>query len=91
MANSGGKTLFKAMDMGCDTAKHVFDEYIGYLAAGIDILVSVLDPELILIAGGISRENEKIIKPLSERIGGAVPIKVAELKSDAGIIGAALL
>lgn len=86
-----GKTLFKAMDMGCDTAKHVFDEYIGYLAAGIDILVSVLDPELILIAGGISRENEKIIKPLSERIGGAVPIKVAELKSDAGIIGAALL
>ena len=55
------------------------------------MFISVLDPELILIAGGISRENEKIIKPLSERIGGAVPIKVAELKSDAGIIGAALL
>lgn len=86
-----GKTLFKAMDMGCDTAKYVFDEYIGYLAAGFDILVSVLDPELILIAGGIPHENEKIIKPLSERICGSVPIKAAELKSDAGIIGAALL
>lgn len=86
-----GKTLFKAMDMGCDTAKHVFDEYIGYLAYGLDILVSVLDPELILIAGGISRENEKIIKPLSERMSATVPVKTAELRGDAGILGAALL
>lgn len=76
------------MDEGCDTARQVFDKYIEYLAIGFNNLISIFDPECILIAGGISNQNEKLLDPLKKLI----PfdnIRIAKLKNDGGIIGAA--
>lgn len=84
-----GRTVFIAMDKGSKTAQEVYDSYIDYLAMGIENLISIFDPELILIAGGISKENERLLNPLKERLKPFDRIEIAALKNDAGIIGAA--
>ena len=84
-----GRTVFTAMDRGSKTAKEVYDSYIEYIAMGLENLTSIFDPELILIAGGISKENERLLNPLKEKLKPYTSIKIAALKNDAGIIGAA--
>lgn len=86
-----GKTVFEALDQGCPVAQEVFDQYIDYLANGIQSLSHILDPQLILLAGGISNEKERLVKPLVARLSNCAPIRIATLKNDAGIIGAASL
>ncbi len=77
------------MDKGSKTAQKVYDSYIDYLAMGLENLINIFDPELILIAGGISKENERLLNPLKERLRPFDRIEIAILKNDAGIIGAA--
>ena len=86
-----GKTLFKALNKNCPVAEAVFDKFVGYVAAGIISLVNVLDTEQVLLAGGLSNEGERILKPLLEKIAPIDCVSVAQLKSDAGVIGAAAL
>lgn len=84
-----GRTVFDAIDKGSQTAKEVYDKYIDYLAMGLENLINIFDPELILIAGGISKENEHLLTPLKQKLKPFDRIEIAKLKNDAGIIGAA--
>lgn len=86
-----GMTVFEAMDRGCPVAEAVFDRYLDYLASGIMNLINLFSPELVLISGGISNAGDKLIKPLSAKISSDVPVRIAALKNDAGIIGAAAM
>jgi polyphosphate glucokinase len=47
----------------------------------------VLNPDLLIVGGGVSRKHEKFLPKLSLR----TPIVPAELRNDAGIVGAAVL
>jgi len=87
----GGKTLFEAMRRGCTVAEAVFDRYTDYLATGLNNLIKLFAPQMILISGGISNEGDTLIAPLQKKLGNECVIKTAELKNDAGIIGAAAL
>ncbi|MBQ3114783.1 MAG: ROK family protein [Clostridia bacterium] len=94
-----GKTAFDAMRANCPVAKKVVDQYIKYVAVGIVDIINILMPEMIAIGGGISKEGDAIIKPLTEEVTinmykkMAVPCEIvtATLGNDAGIIGAAAL
>jgi len=96
-----GRTACDAMRKGDKAAKEVYDMYISYLACGITNIINIFQPEVVSIGGGISNEGQSLIDAISptvfaERYGGhAVPdqteIRIAELKNDAGIIGAAVL
>lgn len=64
------------------------------------MLANIFRPEIILIGGGICKENEALLKPLREIMSkelfggeGNVPVElsVATLGNDAGICGAAKL
>jgi glucokinase len=70
------------------------------LGQGIAALVNVLDPELVIVGGGVSDAGDLILAPARDAYGrfveGAehrpsVPIVLAELGGDAGAIGAAML
>ncbi|MCC9310273.1 ROK family protein [Kitasatospora sp. RB6PN24] len=56
------------------------DEYLG-------LVERLLSPRLVIIGGGVSRKHEKFLPLLSERAARVVP---AELRNDAGIVGAAM-
>lgn len=95
------KTAFDAMRLGDYTGIEVVDQYIRYLAEGIANIIVFLQPEKIVIGGGISKEGETLLKPLRKVVKenlyykkDDVPqaqIVKAEIGNDAGIVGAAML
>ena len=93
-----GKTAFEfaASDKA---AKQVVNKYIDYLACGLINLANVFRPEVIMLGGGVSKEGERLTKPLQKILDGEVfaatyaPVKVtvATLGSSAGAYGAAAM
>lgn len=95
-----GKTAFQAAGMGDMTARTVCAEYTDYLACGLINIINIFQPEIISIGGGISYEGENLMAPLRELVDRAqfthrneikTQLRIAELRNDAGIIGAANL
>ncbi len=95
-----GRTPFEAMRMGDKTAAAVVEQYFDYLADGITDIINILQPEVVCLGGGISKEGDGLLVPLEKLIAerrfcrGNVPqpkLVCAKLANDAGIIGAALL
>ena len=99
--NISGKTSFIAMRQGDAAGKEVVDMYINYLVCGIGNIINIFQPEILSIGGGISNEGDNLLNPLKDKIlaqqYGAVggrkitKIKIAQLRNDAGIVGAATL
>lgn len=95
-----GRDVFDAADAGDETAQAVLERYYVYVAAGITDLVNILSPEMVLIGGGISRQGERLLRPIRRYVaancfGGEnrpqPVIQAAQLGNEAGIIGAAAL
>ena len=95
-----GRTACDAMRAGDEAAKEVYDKYIKYLASGLATIINIFQPEVISLGGGVSNEGQSLIDSLLPVVraeqygGGLVPltdIRIAKLKNDAGIIGAAML
>lgn len=95
-----GRTPFEAMRMGDVAATAVVEQYFDYLADGITDIINILQPEVVCLGGGISKEGDNLLIPLEKLIAqrrfcrGNVPqprLVCAQLANDAGIIGAALL
>ena len=95
-----GRTAFDGMRMGDEAAKEVVDLYIKYLASGLASIVNIFQPEVLSIGGGISNEGQfllDLVTPLvrEQQYGsGLVPltdIRIAQLRNNAGIVGAAVL
>ena len=76
------------------------DDYIKYLACGITNMINIFQPEILSIGGGISNEGQflldLVVPKIREQTYGTefekvTDIRIAELRNDAGIIGAAML
>lgn len=97
---ASGRTAWDAMRKGDAAGKEVVEKYIWYVSIGVTNIINALQPDVLCIGGGISNEKDNLIVPLTEMVKKGVynkqferstKICVAELKNDAGIIGAALL
>lgn len=100
---SGGKfkttqALLDAARSGDPTAASVWRESVRNLACGLASLINVLDPQTIVIGGGIARAGSDLFKPLQKFMdelewivpGHRVPIRPARLGETAGACGAAI-
>lgn len=79
---------------------NILDTYIEYLSLGIANLINILEPEAISIGGSFAHYKEILLEKLENKIlekkelynkENPPQIIIAELKNDAGIIGAAML
>lgn len=96
-----GRTIFGAAREGDETACGVCRTYVEYLSLGITNLVNLLQPEVLALSGGLADAPEELLlEPLRKSVEetcypryiGVLPrILRAELGSNAGVIGAALL
>ncbi len=95
-----GRTAFDGMRAGDKAAKKVVDEYIDYLAIGVANMINIFQPRILCIGGGICKEGDTLIKPLTELVKEQTyarteetrtKIVTAQLGNDAGLIGAGLL
>ena len=91
------KLIFEAAVEGDDISNEIFQEtgeYIGSVLAGV---VNLLNPQLIVIGGGVAQAGELLFKPIINIVKEcAMPVATANLKiipaklgEDAGIYGAA--
>ena len=80
-------------------AVEIFERFAGWVAQGLGSLVTLLDPDLIVLGGGLARANEHFLegvqRQMQEFVLGAahrpaVPVVGAELGASAGAVGAAL-
>ncbi len=94
------KTPFEAKRLGDPAAMEIVHNYICDLGDGILNFMSIFQPEVILVGGGVSYEGDYLFTPLREYIkknafaAEYIPqpqILPATLGNDAGIIGAAML
>ncbi len=86
-----GKLFFEAIHKNCPVAEAVFDRYLDWLSIGIKNFQMIFDPEVFLLAGGVTKEGDNFLKPLLAKLDGKINVKIAELQSDAGVFGAASL
>jgi glucokinase len=101
-ARSGGRfdathALVAAANSGDADARRVWLQSVRALAVGIVSLVNALDPEVVVIGGGIARAKAALLRPLNRfldeiewRPGGRkVRVELAKLGDRAGAFGAA--
>lgn len=98
--NVTGITAFKASRQNDKTALEVVYSYVEVLAAAITNIINTFQPDMITIAGGISKEGDFLLNPVKSLVereslkNPAKPspkIEIAQLQDKAGVIGAALL
>lgn len=97
--NINAKIIFDSYRENDSVAIETVDRFKNYLAKSMASMVNTLDPEVISIAGGVSRSSDIILDGLKEKIREQILYKnedfaevvCATLGADAGIIGAAFL
>jgi glucokinase len=95
-----GRMPFAAMRLGDKIGKAIVDEYVDYVGCGVVNIINSLQPEVLCVGGGVSREGDDLILPLKEYVAGErysknteiqTQICQAKFRNEAGIIGAAIL
>lgn len=99
-SNVTSREVFEAAQHGDELAMVVVDETVEHLAHGLGIAVTLLNPSMVIIGGGLSEVPENLLlEPLRERIKKyaldvaleGLEITNAKLRYDAGVLGAAAL
>jgi glucokinase len=93
------KVLFQAERKGDRLASQVINQTCAYLGAGIASAVNLLNPQVVVIGGGVSQGGRSFIRRIEREVkrrafpSATKNLKVvkAELGNDAGFIGAAIL
>ena len=93
------RTIIDAARRKDPLAEEVYTRWIHQLAQGLANVVNFLDPEVIVLGGGVSKAGAFLLEPLQREYASYVlyndlpipEIKLAVLGSEAGIIGAAML
>ena len=93
------KTVFDAVHEGDFIAERVFRRYVSYLSQMIAGVINLLDPEIILLGGGVSKAGSLLLDAVRKEFRRYVlfndqplpEVAIASLGAEAGIIGAAML
>jgi glucokinase len=93
------ETVAAAARQGDPLARHILDRAAIYLAMGIANIVSILNPEMIVLGGGLFRAADLLLGPVRKEFrrwaqpvaAKTVRIELSALGDDAGLYGAAKL
>ena len=93
------KTVIDCARAGDPLAKSIYRTYISYLSQAIANVINLIDPEVIVLGGGVSKAGDFLLDPVKAEYPQYVvyrdqeipPVRIAVLGSKAGIIGAAML
>jgi len=93
------RTIEDAARAGDPAALEAFDQFTDYLTFGMVSIINFIDPDIIVVGGGVSGAGDFLLSPVREKLKKhvfykAMPyarVEKASLGNDAGIIGAAML
>lgn len=97
LANLTAQMVYEAAEQGDQLALEVVTETSRFLGAGIANLVNILNPEAVVIVGGVTRAGDRLFVPLRREVArrafkpavAACRIVPGELLGTAGVWGAA--
>jgi glucokinase len=92
-----GEQIAGAARQGDETARQILSTAGYYCGVGLSIIVQILNPELIVIGGGLTRIGSILLEPIlaamrehtQPELGDSVRLEPWQLGDDLGIIGAA--
>lgn len=93
----GAREVVEAMEAGDKVAAAVWDSAVDALALGLSHVVSLMQPEAIIVGGGLAEARERLFEPLEQRLRSMlayVPtprLVRATAGEDAGLLGSALM
>lgn len=92
------KSVFDAYKAGDSVAARIVDKFASYLGNALAIFSCVVDPDVIVLGGGVSKAGQPLIEAVEKYFRRdafttckETPIVLAKLGNDAGIYGAAKL
>jgi glucokinase-like ROK family protein len=89
------ESVFQSARQGEAWAKTVIDETVDYLSLAIGNISTILDPEIIILGGGVARSADLLIEPILRRLEGVLlyppPLVASNLGFRAAVMGAILL
>lgn len=91
------KEVFEYYDNKDERAVEIINNWINNISIGIANIITVIDPEVIVIGGAVLIYNQyllsKIIECVKTKVSNTnvVDIRIAKMGDDAGLIGAAML
>ena len=93
------KDVFEALEQGDALAEQVVEKVASYLGLAVANLSSTLNPEKIVIGGGVSKAGDALLQPIQRyfaqyafsRAVKSTKLAIATLGNDAGVIGGAWL
>ena len=93
------KTVVDAAKMGDTVAMRIFADFARFLAITVDNVINILNPEMVVLGGGVSRAGTFLLDAVRAFIppcdmGQLRPVtrvELAALGNEAGMIGAAML
>ncbi len=93
------KMVFDCAREGDDVSLKVFRRYVNYLCLALDSVIAFLDPEVIVLGGGLSKAGNFLLDAVRARLPHyllfkSLPysrVEIARLGANAGMIGAAML
>jgi N-acetylmannosamine-6-phosphate 2-epimerase/N-acetylmannosamine kinase len=91
--------LIQAAALGNSIARKAIRTYAGYLAAGMALAVHLLDPRMLVLAGGLTEKNSCLLSDLEEELSARVmawdrrevQIRISPLGYFGGVLGAVAL
>ena len=93
--NIQGPMITKAAENGDKLAKECFDEVGFWLGIGINNLINICNPEMIILGGGVAGTGDLIMDPVRkvilERTKDVCKIVISKLGNEAGMLGAGAL
>ena len=97
---ANAKIAFDARDAGDSVAADVVQNWLEAVSCGLVNIINCFQPDVICISGGVSNQGDTLLKPIQKIVdeedynrGGEhrTVIKLASLRNDAGVLGAAYL
>lgn len=93
------KEVFALAAEGHPAARAVVDDMIHWLAVGLAVVANILNPDVIVVAGGLVNAGDQLMEPLRAafqrealaRVARACRLVPAKLGDQAGVLGAARL
>jgi len=86
------RDVFAAARQGQSWAQQVVNETVDYLSLAIANISVVLNPEMVVIGGGVAGSADLLIAPIQRRLDGVIPsmprIVASPLGRDAAVMGA---
>ena len=91
-----GRAIFESAHAGDPIILTLLEDWTDEIAQGLAGLVHIFNPQLILIGGGVSAQQELLIEPIARKVRASImpafaeglEIRAAQLHNDAGMVGA---